>query len=204
VRQVDHSDPLPYYYAPLTAWLYRERLRMALDLLGPGPFDRLLEAGYGSGILLPALRDRARALCAMDLHRQASVVQQMLATERTDADLAIGNVCRLGYVGGSFDALVCVSTLEHLHGEELDQAVREFRRVLRPGGVAVVGVPASGWAMDLLFRAIGFSEIGEHHVSTHGNVEEALRRHFAIDAERRLPGFAPRRVALYTVFRGRT
>jgi SAM-dependent methyltransferase len=203
IRQVDESDPLPWYYRPLTGPLYRHRLQMALDLLGPGPFERALEVGYGSGILLPTLHARTKELFATDLHRQAGVVQQMLDLEGAGAGLSVGDVCHLGYAGDSFDVVVCISTLEHLHGEQLERAVRELRRVLRPGGTAVVGVPASGWVMDLLFRAIGFAEIGEHHVSAHDDIAAALHRHFRIDGKRHMPDLLPRRVALYTVFRGR-
>jgi SAM-dependent methyltransferase len=203
IVRVDESDPLPWYYKPLVGRLYQERLQMALDLLGPGPFDRVLEAGYGSGILLPTLATRARELFAMDLHRQARTVQRMLAQEQSQAELSVGDVCALSYAGATFDAVVCISTLEHLHGEALDRTVGEFRRVLRPGGLAVVGVPASGWIMDVLFRAIGFAEIGEHHVSAHDDIATALGRHFRIDGERHMPGFLPGSLALYTVFRGR-
>ena len=203
IQRVDHSDPLPWYYAPPAAWLYRHRLQMALDLLGPGPFDAVLEAGYGSGILLPSLAERAHRLFAVDLHRRTDLVHAMLRAEGIAAALAVGDVGALGYAGASFDALVCISTLEHLHGPALAAAAGEFRRVLRPGGVAVVGVPASGVAMDLLFRAIGFAEIGEHHVSGPAEVETALRRHFHVDAARRLPPAGPRPATLYPVFRCR-
>ena len=203
LRQVDHSDPLPYYYAPVTSWFYRQRLEMALDLLGSGPYDRILEAGYGSGILLRSLAARAAQVVAVDLHRRTELVRPMLRAEGVNASLMVGNVCALGYADASFDALVCVSTLEHLQPAELGRAVAEFRRVLRPGGVAVVAVPASGWIMDLLFRLIGFSEIDEHHVSTRADVEAALRQRFQVEGERRLPGLAPRGAALYTVFRCR-
>lgn len=203
IQRVDESDPLPWYYRPLTGWLYRQRLQLALDLLGPGPFEYLLEAGYGSGILLPSLGERTRRLFAMDLHRQAGIVWRMLSLEDSEAALSVGNVCDLGYATACFDAVVCVSTLEHLRGQQLERAVREFRRVLRPGGVAVIGVPASGWVMDLLFRAIGFADIGAHHVTTHDDVAAALARHFRIDGERHLPDYLPRNAALYTVFRGR-
>ena len=202
IRRVDESDPLPYYYAPLTGWLYRQRLQMAVELLGTGPYGRMLEAGYGSGILLPTLRQRTRDLHAMDLHQQGITVRGMLEAEQIDARLITGDVCRLAYADASFDAVVCISTLEHLHGDELARAVAELRRVLRQGGAAVIGVPASGRAMDLLFRLIGFSEIGEHHVSTHGEIESALRRHFDVTGERHMPALLPQRAALYTVFRG--
>ncbi len=203
IRQVDHSDPLPYYYAPLVSRLYRRRLEMALDLLGPGPYERILEAGYGSGILLPSLAGRTTGLFGVDLHREASTVCQMLAAETAPAALAVGDVCALAYADAAFDAVICVSTLEHLPEPELARAVAGLRRILRPGGIAVIGVPASGWLMDILFRAIGFAEIGDHHVSTHGGIERQLRRHFHVEAEARMPAQAPRRAALYTVFRCR-
>jgi predicted SAM-dependent methyltransferase len=127
----------------------------------------------------------------------------MLAREGVQAALLVGDVGTLSYRDASFDALVCISTLEHLQGPQLRRTVGEFERVLRPGGVAVVGVPASGWAMDLLFRAIGFHEIDDHHVSTHGDIAAALAERFALDGEARLPAFCPRQLALYTVFRCR-
>lgn len=204
IRRVDESDPLPYYYLPGTAWLFRQRLRLALELLnGGGPYESVLEAGYGSGILLPTLRRLAGRVHAMDLHQNTGVVQSMLHAEGVDATLSVGDVRSLAYASGQFDAVVCISTLEHLHGPDLDAAVREMRRVLRPGGVAVLGVPASGWIMDALFRVIGFSEIGEHHVSTHHDIADAISTHFTQEAERHLPGMASRRTALYTVYRGR-
>ena len=52
----DEHDPLPYYYRPLTGWLYRKRLTMALSLLPPRtPRQHVLEVGVGSGILIPTL-----------------------------------------------------------------------------------------------------------------------------------------------------
>ena len=201
IERVDHSDPLPYYFFPPTAWLFRQRLQLALDLLGPGPYGRLLDAGYGSGILLPSLAARSARVDGVDLHRRTDLVERMLRQERVAASLAVGSVTALGYADASFDGVLCLSTLEHLEGQALHDAVGELRRVTKPGGVAIVGIPASGWMMDLLFRAIGFSEIGGHHVSTRGDIERSLREAFRVDGEARLPGAGPREAALYTVLR---
>ncbi|CAA9279819.1 MAG: hypothetical protein AVDCRST_MAG77-4304 [uncultured Chloroflexi bacterium] len=203
ISRVDPSDPLDFYYAPHTAWIFRWRLQLALDLLGPGPFERVLEAGYGSGILLPSLAARSGALHAMDLHRRTDLVAPMLRQEHVHAALIVGDVCGLPYAPGTFDALVCISTLEHLHGPELSAAVEGFQRVLRPGGVAVVGVPASGRVMEGLFRAIGFNEIDDHHVSTRNAIEVELRRCFHVERQAHLPAVVPQSAALYTVLRCR-
>ena len=201
IAQVDESDPLKYYFVPGIGELFRERLRLALRLLGDRRYGRVLEAGYGSGILLPTLAAISDEVHAMDLHKRPDLATRMLQLEGVRARLLMGTVTALSYASESFDAVVCLSTLEHLHGPALRAALEELRRVLKPGGVAIIGVPASGWLMDLLFRVIGFSEIEEHHVSTKDDIETTLREHFHVDGDARLPSFAPRTAALYTVFR---
>lgn len=52
---------------------------------------------------------------------------------------AIADVRRLPYVDASFDAIYSMGTIEHF--AETDDALAEIRRVLRPGGRAIVGVP---------------------------------------------------------------
>lgn len=56
---------MDYYDRPFTLWSYGSRLRIAADLLGQGPYDSLLEVGYGSGIFLPELARRTRRLSAI-------------------------------------------------------------------------------------------------------------------------------------------
>jgi SAM-dependent methyltransferase len=59
---------------------------------------------------------------------------------------------------GAFDAVVCEQVLEHLADEEVRRALSEIRRVLRPGGVALIGTPVFKPIEALLaplFRPIG-------------------------------------------------
>lgn len=58
---------------------------------------------------------------------------------RTEPDI-VGDMRDLGDVG-PFDAIWCSNALEHLYPHEVDKALREFYRVLNPGGQAVVLVP---------------------------------------------------------------
>src|SRR5947199_2801647 len=87
VSKPDPDDPIDYYYRPLTAPLYRARLRNALALLGPGPFDALLDVGYGSGVFLPELAQRTRRLVGVDVHAGREGVEQMARALDIDADL---------------------------------------------------------------------------------------------------------------------
>jgi len=52
---------------------------------------------------------------------------------------AIADVRRLPFADGSFDAIYSMGTVEHF--AETDEAIAEIRRVLRPGGRAIIGVP---------------------------------------------------------------
>ncbi len=52
---------------------------------------------------------------------------------------AVADVRSLPFLDDSFDAIYSMGTIEHF--DETEQAVREMRRVLKPGGRAIIGVP---------------------------------------------------------------
>lgn len=52
----------------------------------------------------------------------------------------VASITDMGDVG-TFDAVFCSHCLEHLPAHEVEVALREFLRVLRPGGMAYVVVP---------------------------------------------------------------
>lgn len=58
---------------------------------------------------------------------------------RTNPDI-VGSMTDLGDIG-PFDAVACNNALEHLYPHEVDKALREFHRVLKPGGHVVIQVP---------------------------------------------------------------
>lgn len=194
------DDPLDFYYYPVTGVVYRRRLVMALTLLGEGPFGRLLEIGYGSGILLPELARRAREVHGVDIHQNVVPVERMLRAHGVTAALRVGDLFALPYADGHFDAVVCLSVLEHL--TELDRACAEFRRVLAPAGVAVFGFPVQNAITTAFFRAVGY-DAAEIHPSTHRDILAAARRAFAVDRVLRYPAFLPADMGLYVACRCR-
>jgi ubiquinone/menaquinone biosynthesis C-methylase UbiE len=59
---------------------------------------------------------------------------------------------RLPFPDGSVDELLAVHVLEHVHPARLDDTLREWRRVLAPGGYAQIHVP-DGEALARAFLA---------------------------------------------------
>jgi glycosyltransferase involved in cell wall biosynthesis len=105
--------------------------------------DRVLEAGSGTGNLTPLLLDRER-IVALDL--EPSYVRRL---ERQYGHLENFSAVRgdledpemfIKLESEDLDTVVCVNVLEHL--DRPDVAARGFYRVLRPGGRALILVPA--------------------------------------------------------------
>lgn len=59
--------------------------------------------------------------------------------DRCNPDI-VASMLDLGEIG-EYDALVCNHALEHLTPYEVDIALQEFKRVLKPGGYALITVP---------------------------------------------------------------
>ena len=194
------DDPVDYYYRPLTGSLYRGRLALASRLLGHETFDALLEVGYGSGIFLPELARRSSRLVALDLHDERARVEEMLRSLGVTADLRTGSLFEMPFGAGEFDALVCLSVLEHVR--ELDAALDEIERVLAPGGIAVLGFPVRNVLTDGFFRLVGYDP-REIHPSSHRDILAAVQRHSSLTLERplRLPPFLPQDLAAYVACR---
>lgn len=112
-------------------------------------FD-LLDAGCGTGGMLKRIGERfPRArLHGLDYAEEACA----LARRKSRAEIRCGSVERLPWPDGSFDAVV---SLDVLSGDSLDpvQAVNEFRRVLRPGGLVLLNLPAYQWLLSYHDRA---------------------------------------------------
>jgi SAM-dependent methyltransferase len=198
------TDPIPYYFR---GWgigkLFRRRIAMGLEMLPPlGPGSRVLEVGYGAGLVLFNLGRRGVTLDGLDLDADPAVIGEKLRKLGVEARLTRGSVLDMRgcYGNAVFDAVVCFSTLEHIR--EAGAAVEEMDRVTKGGGHLLVGMPAVNSFMEVAFRAIGFRNIDHHHVTTPAQVWDILRgRPERWEASRRqLPAGAPFGTALYHTF----
>ncbi|MDI6792161.1 MAG: class I SAM-dependent methyltransferase [bacterium] len=197
IQPTNQEDPLRYYYLPAVRRLYLKRLRMTLDMIGLKKRSKVLEIGYGSGILFPELSKRFDEIYGIDIHDKIDLVETMLKKEGLTANLKVGDILNLPYKDEEFDSIVCISVLEHIPGSSLDNAVSEIHRVLIPGGIAVVGFPTVGKKMDLFFRIIGYHGIDQHHVSGEKEIMAALGRKLTIVEVTTFPKFLSISQSLY-------
>lgn len=101
--------------------------------------SHLLDLGCGTGYTLAHLPRGIRATGVDFSGAALAYARERLGPEST-IDLVRGSAYALPFANGAFDALLALDVLEHLD-RDFDAAL-EMRRVLAPGGVALVTVPA--------------------------------------------------------------
>lgn len=105
------------------------------------PNAALLDAGCGTGGLLRRLTKWFPAHQFRGLDVAPLAVQ--LARERTSCPIDEGSVTALPFADACFDAITSIDVLYHL--ERPAEALREYARCVRPGGLVVINVPAYRW-----------------------------------------------------------
>lgn len=178
-----------FYYLPVFGGMYRRRVELCLDQCKGG--DNILEVGFGSGLTFLNLNEKYKKIHGLDLTCDVKVVGEVFASRNIHPDLRNGNVLSMPYEDNQFDTVLLISILEHLKPDELAQAFQEIKRVLKPGGQVVYGVPVERPFMVFMFRLLGYN-IREHHFSTEIEVREAAKKVFKkedVHAMKAFPSF---------------
>ena len=119
---------------------YEEMLRF----VGVPSGAQVLDAGCGSGGYLPLLSELVGpggSVYALDLAPEnVTLVEDRRASGELPrlAGVRAGTLTELPYPDGTFDALWCANTIQYLGDAEVDAALAEFGRVVRPGGIVAV------------------------------------------------------------------
>jgi ubiquinone/menaquinone biosynthesis C-methylase UbiE len=160
----------------------------------------MLDVGCGSGIVIPELSRRAQGIVAIDVHRYVPDVAAAMDGLGVQVDLKEASLFEVPAGDGEFDCLVCLSVLEHV--TDLEAAFVEFERVLRPGGVVVLGFPVRNAITDRLFRMLGYDPRAIHP-SSHDDIIHAAERSPRLSVERwaQIPRWLPRSLAAYVAGR---
>lgn len=188
----DRNDPIRFYYWPVIGTMYRRRVELCLAECRGGV--RILEVGFGSGVTFLNLCDHYREIHGLDLTASVQDVTAVFRAKQIETRLLNGNVLHMPYAGDYFDTVLLISILEHLKPDQQLWAFQEIRRVLKPGGQVVYGVPIERPLMVLMFRLLGY-DIRELHYSTEKDVFEAansiLEKERLVQMQSILPLFGP-------------
>ena len=119
---------------------FSERVLPQLDLRG-----RWLDAGCGSGYFARMLAEKGIDVVGVDaatgMIGAAAALSRNHANGARTAFSVIETIEQLPHDDESFDGILCLSVLEYL--PEPSSAMREFARVLKPGGQVAISLPNS-------------------------------------------------------------
>jgi SAM-dependent methyltransferase len=167
---VGRNDPLRFYFWPVIGTMYRRRVELCLAECTGG--ERILEVGFGSGVTFPNLAEIYEEIYGLDLNAPVEDVAAVFRARQIQTHLQNGSVLSMPYENDFFDTVLLISILEHLKPYEQIRAFREIRRVLKPTGQVVYGVPIERRLMVFAFGLLG-CDIRRHHFSTEKDVFNA-------------------------------
>lgn len=150
-----------FYRRTLFGLELRRIQRLAIERLKIAPDQLVLDLGCGPGDGAERLTGHGAVAVGLDYS------QGMLETARGVPGLAgrltRGDAGRLPFKDGAFDKVICTNSFHH-YPQHL-AALKEMRRVLKPGGLLVLVDPRKdhlfGWAaIDLIENAVfGLEEV---------------------------------------------
>ncbi len=145
-------------------WTLSEQWKRSLihEVLEPEIPDRsdILEIGPGGGRWTEPLLKRARTYVGVDI--SSSCIEHCKRKFGLDprARFIVGSGRDLAQIeDSSVDTIWSFDVFVHINRAEVENYVREFARILRPGGIAVVhhgtvGGASGGWRSDLTLAAL--------------------------------------------------
>jgi SAM-dependent methyltransferase len=174
----------PWIVEVLQKALYAQRVRM-VESVGHIRNARVLDIGCGRGLLLAAFRRRGWEPQGTELSETAARYARQVA----GVPVEIGRVEEIRFPANQFDAVTMWHVLEHVPDPRV--VLAEVSRILRPGGVLLVGVPNFSGFEARFFRDKWFHLDVPRHVThlTKAALKQSLGEHGFHD--RRWSGFAP-------------
>ncbi|WP_172197931.1 MerR family transcriptional regulator [Saccharibacillus qingshengii] len=110
---------------------YAQALEAVRELIRPHQGESGLDIGTGTGNLAGLL---IREGAIMSAAEQSSAMLEICRAKLPQLDARTGNFLYLPFDRGSFDFAVSSYAFHHLNDEQKPLALREIRRVLKPGG----------------------------------------------------------------------
>jgi len=111
-----------------------------INFIEPKNYEVVLDAGCGTGVNILRLYSRIRSVVGLD-YAWGSLkrcYQRIQTYNIGNARLCMASVVAVPLPDCSVDKVLCMSVFQYLNDSEVRQALKEFVRVLKPGGTLVV------------------------------------------------------------------
>lgn len=147
IRKMDELEEHLWWFVTLRRLVVEQ-----LEKWSPKPAQdtRILDAGCGTGGMLGLLNGKGyNKLHGIEISNDAI----SFARGKSNADIKQASVESLPYSDNEMDVVICLDVLEY--DLDPDKALCEIYRVLKPGGITLINVPAYKWMMSYHDRSVG-------------------------------------------------
>ena len=124
---------------------HRFTLEMLEGVIPPG--SKVLDVGCGTGDMAARLAERGYEVWGVDI---AEPMIRYASHRHKSCRFRVGDAESIPFEDDTFDAVVCLGVIEYLADDA--PALSEIRRVLKPGGSAVVSTPSAASPLPRMDR----------------------------------------------------
>jgi dolichol-phosphate mannosyltransferase len=170
IASADYDERAFYSIIPLQRYWQRRRHNITVSWTRNA--GRILDVGCGSSLIIQSLNNAV----GMDMSQS-----KMRFLRRYGMPLVRGSAFDLPFRDDSFDCVISSEVIEHIVFD--DRLFTEMRRVLRPGGMLVIGTPdyaTIGWrTIEPLYGLFQPGGYKDEHIThyTRASLTEILERH---------------------------
>ena len=132
------------------------RLQAAFSVAGIKPGMNVLDVGCGRGEILWRCAQLGARACGIDYAAVAVEMSSKALAGEIAASACQANAKDLPFRSEAFDRVLLFDIVEHLQPWELDQALREVRRVLRSDGKVIVHTAPNAWYDRFAYPVVRF------------------------------------------------
>jgi ubiquinone/menaquinone biosynthesis C-methylase UbiE len=148
-----------YDFSYLQRWVYQPAQDEMIAVLQAGGHRNVADVGCGTGILADRIARELRPDAVYGVDMSEGMLAQARARS-TRVTWLTGPAEKLPFADGALDAVV---TTTAFHFFDQPAALREFHRVLAPGGLAAVATLSPTHRLPLQGRLGGLVTFGPHH-----------------------------------------
>ncbi len=167
---------------PFINWLFWQRLRSVMEhLQHRSQYERILDFGCGSGVMLPFLSGISKQVTAMDI--------DLLPLERVQKHIPLaGNIevkdaaqtAITDLPANSYDAIIALDVLEHV--KDLPRTLAELLALLKPNGQLIVSGPTENILYQIGRKLAGPEYSGAYHERGIAEIKNELRKMASIQS----------------------
>lgn len=148
---------------PIINWFFWQRIFVVMKFIKKNaPYNKVMDFGCGSGVLLPFLAENSVSVTGADL--DLLPLEHIKQHTRFPPNLDILDLARLplkDIPSNSYDLITALDVLEHV--DDLSSVVDELLRILKPEGKLIVSGPTENWLYQIGRKIAGKIYSGGYH-----------------------------------------